>query len=82
MALTEDTEPAKEPEKQTTPGLKHDPQSLPGLVETLGHLEKIIKFILTSMAGSPLKVNLSSEFHALRRMLDDARVMRRTISDA
>ncbi|MFW0773106.1 hypothetical protein ACLRGI_08045, partial [Paenarthrobacter nitroguajacolicus] len=56
-------------------GLRHDPKTLPGLVETLGHLERLLSFNLQSMATCTPMLNFSTSFHDLRRMREEVTVV-------
>lgn len=60
-------------------GLRHDPKSLPGLVETLGHLERLLSFNLKSMATCMPMLNFSTSFHELRRMHEEVTALRAAI---
>lgn len=63
-------------------GLRHDPKTLPGLVETLGHLERLLSFNLQSMATCTPMLNFSTSFHDLRRMREEVTALRTAISRA
>ncbi|MFE5836448.1 hypothetical protein [Arthrobacter sp. NPDC056493] len=63
-------------------GLRHDPKTLPGLVETLGHLERLLAFNLNSMATCTPMLNFSTNFHDLQRMREEVTALRAAISRA